>query len=219
MASAEGKPIMLYARLQTVSVIRDPDRAEAAERRLMEIVPAHPGFAGLCLMEAVEDTAEGALLTLWRTEEDARMASARTEEERRGPRPVTLFSDRIYHVEGLFEGPDAAETPGAAVIVYFDGWHDDEWLASARFAHDRRLAPTVRQVPGIIGGFALWCPHERDGAVVNLAVSLEALVRAEKAVNSTELLPGEDPALLTGPDRAVVHRVSGHVGAPAGDAV
>jgi len=27
------------------------------------------------------------------------------------------------------------------------------------------------------------------------------------AVNSTALLPGEDPALLTGPDRVDIHRV------------
>ncbi|GLZ05300.1 hypothetical protein Acsp03_27660 [Actinomadura sp. NBRC 104412] len=205
---------MLYARLQTVSVIQDRDEGEIAERGLMEIVSRHPGFAGLWLMEAVEDTAGGALLTLWRTEEDARLAAARTQEKRPGPRPVSLFSDRIYEVEGRFEGPDAARPPGAAVIVYFDGAHDDDWIASARYAHDKRIVPVMRQVPGMIGGFALWSPDQRDGAVVTLAVSLEALARAEKAVNSTELLPGENPALLTGPDRAVVHRVSGYVGAP-----
>ncbi|WP_395108682.1 hypothetical protein [Actinomadura sp. SCN-SB] len=205
---------MLYARLQTVSVIQDRDEGEIAERGLMKIVPGHPGFAGLWLMEAVEDTAGGALLTLWRTEEDARLASARTEEKRPGPRPVSLFNDRIYEVEGRFEGPDAARPPGAAVIVYFDGAHDDDWIASARYAHDKRIVPVMRRVPGMIGGFALWSPDQRDGAVFTLAVSLEALARAEKAVNSTELLPGENPALLTGPDRAVVHRVSGYVGAP-----
>jgi heme-degrading monooxygenase HmoA len=206
---------MLYARLQTVSVIRDPAEAQEQERRLMEIVSGHPGFAGLCLMEEVEDTAGGTLLTLWRTRDDARMAAARTRQARHGPRPVALYSDRIYQVEGQFDGPDAVERPGAAVIVYFDGPRGDEWLASSRFAHEQRIVPVMGKVPGLVGGFALWSPEERCGAVVNLAVSLEALVRAEKAVNSTELLPDEDPAMLTGPDRAVVHMVSGYVGAPA----
>jgi hypothetical protein len=40
-----------------------------------------------------------------------------------------------------------------------------------------------------------------------LATSLEALEAGGVAVNSTALLPDEDPALLTGPDRFVVHRV------------
>jgi hypothetical protein len=206
---------MLYARLQVVSVIQDPHEAEVEEGRLLEIVPSHPGFAGLCLMEAVEDTAGGALLTLWRSEEDARLASSRTDARRPGSRPVELYSDRIYQVEGWFEGPDAAGQAGAVVLVHFDGSHDDEWLASSRFAHERRIVPVMREVPGVIKGFALWDPERRDSVVVTLTTTLEAMARAEKAVNSTELLPGENPALLTGPDRAVVHLVSGYVGAPA----
>jgi hypothetical protein len=222
---------MLYARLQTVSVIQDPETAETAERRLIEIVSGHPGFAGLCLLEAVEDTADtagtadpadtadtaagaGALLTLWRSEPDALLAAGRTEEARPGPRPVTVYEDRIYEVEGRFDGPDAAGTPAAVVLIYFDGPHPDDWLASARYAHERRIVPVMRRIPGVVGGFAMWDPVKRDSVVVTLTASLEAMARAQKAVNSTELLPGENAALLTGPDRAVVHHVSGYVGIP-----
>ncbi|MFI0356698.1 hypothetical protein [Actinomadura sp. 9N407] len=203
---------MLYARLQTVGGMPAP---AGAVRRLVEIVSGHPGFAGLCLMEAVEETAAGALLTLWRTEEDARLAADRTEAARGGPRPVTLHSDRIYEVEAMAEGPDVALAPGAAVILFFDGPHDAAWMESARFAQRERVGPAMRTVPGFVRGFVLSDPEARSSAIVSLAVSLEALARGEKAVNSTELLPGEDPALLTGPDRAVVHRVSAFVGAPA----
>jgi hypothetical protein len=203
---------MLYARLQTVDVIQDPDAAEAAERRLIEIVSGHPGFAGLCLMEDAEDAVAGALLTLWRTEEDARLASERTGEVHSGPRPVTVHSDRIYQVEGEFDGPDATGTPRAVVLIYFDGPRDDLWLSSARFAHEKRIVPVVGQVPGVVGGFALWDPVKRDNVVVTMTMSLEAMARVSKAVNATELLPGEDAALLTGPDRAVVHHVSRYAG-------
>jgi heme-degrading monooxygenase HmoA len=206
---------MLYARLQTVRGMPGPEEAGPVERELMEIVARHPGFAGLCLMAAVEDTEAGALLTLWRTLEDARLAADRTARARPGPRPVTLESDRIYEVQGQYEGPDAGLPAAAAVLLFFDGPCDDEWLESARFAHRERIGPALTASPGFIRGFALWDPRDRVGAVVNLAVSLEALARAERAVNSTELLPGENPALLTGPDRAIVHRVSGYVGAPS----
>ncbi|GAA2418292.1 hypothetical protein GCM10010191_31260 [Actinomadura vinacea] len=204
---------MLYARLQTVRGMPDPAEAGPVERELLEIVARHPGFAGLCLMAAVEDTAAGALLTLWRTVEDARLAADRTAAARPGPRPVELASDRIYQVPGGYAGPDSARAPGAAVLLFFDGPRDVDWMDSALFAQRERIAPALRTVPGFVQGFALWDPEARSCAVVNLAVSLEALARTEKAVNSTELLPGEDPALLSGPDRAVVHRVSGYVAA------
>ena len=205
---------MLYARLQTVRGMPGPETAGAVERELMEIVARHPGFAGLCLMASVEDTEAGALLTLWRTREDARLAADRTARARPGPRPVTLESDRIYEVIGRFEGPDAGGPAAAAVLLFFDGPYGREWLESALFAQRERIIPVLRATPGVVRGFALWNAEDGVCAVVNMTVSLEALARAERAVNSTELLPGEDPALLTGPDRAVVHRVSGYVGAP-----
>jgi hypothetical protein len=51
--------------------------------------------------------------------------------------------------------------------------------------------------------------------VVNLCTSFDALAATEKAVSSTTLLPGEDPALLTGPDRVDMHRVVAHTAASA----
>jgi hypothetical protein len=44
--------------------------------------------------------------------------------------------------------------------------------------------------------------------VVHLAESVEALEAAARAVNASALLPDEDPALLTGPDRSEVYRVA-----------
>jgi hypothetical protein len=48
-----------------------------------------------------------------------------------------------------------------------------------------------------------------DGAqiVLSVADSEQAVLDAQKAIMSTELLPGEDPALLPGPDRIELYPV------------
>ena len=43
--------------------------------------------------------------------------------------------------------------------------------------------------------------------VVILAESMDTFDAAQQAIMSTELLPGEDPALLTGPDRISFYRL------------
>ena len=43
--------------------------------------------------------------------------------------------------------------------------------------------------------------------VVILAESMDAFDAAAQAIMSTELLPGEDPALLAGPDRISFYRL------------
>jgi len=46
--------------------------------------------------------------------------------------------------------------------------------------------------------------------VITLATSVEALDATARTVMSTELMPGEDPALLSGPDRIEIHHVTGY---------
>jgi hypothetical protein len=46
--------------------------------------------------------------------------------------------------------------------------------------------------------------------VITLATSVPALDVIGRTVMSTELLPGEDPALLPGPDRIEIHHVTGY---------
>ncbi len=47
-----------------------------------------------------------------------------------------------------------------------------------------------------------------------LSASMATIEAVQDAIMATELLPGEDPALLPGPDRVDVHRVS-HAALPA----
>jgi hypothetical protein len=55
--------------------------------------------------------------------------------------------------------------------------------------------------------YVLGRPRDSAIVVVELATSTEALERMADAVFSTSLLPGEYPALLTGPDRVELYRL------------
>ncbi len=70
-------------------------------------------------------------------------------------------------------------------------------------------------MPGNIRVYSL---RRSDGSevVVSIAESEQVLIDTQKAIMSTTLLPGEDPALLTGADRVEiypVHEVFDHTGA------
>ena len=111
-----------------------------------------------------------------------------------------------YTVQDDWSGPAGAEEPAAVSLVHFDGPMSEARKAAATRGFEERIKPALRQVPGHIGTMLLSGPGD-SAVVVGLAISLEALEAAGVAVNSTDLLPDEDPALLTGPDRFSVHRV------------
>jgi hypothetical protein len=87
-----------------------------------------------------------------------------------------------------------------AQIIYFDRPRTPEELAAADFALRERVVPAVSQLGHPYRAYEL---RRDDGTQVTIvfADSEEALLDAEKAIMATELLPGEDPALLPGPDR------------------
>jgi hypothetical protein len=91
-----------------------------------------------------------------------------------------------------------------AQIAYFDGPRSPEVIAASERAGRERIMPAVsadHQVrAGHRGTFVLRQP---DGTqlVLVLADSPATLDRGEAVIAATPLLPGEDPALLTGPDR------------------
>jgi hypothetical protein len=102
-----------------------------------------------------------------------------------------------------------------AQLTYFDRPRNPEQLAAADFAAEERIKPAVATVRGNIRTYVLRRP---DGSeiVVTLAETEQALIDGQKAIMSTTLLPGEDPALLTGADRVEiypVHQVYDHEGA------
>lgn len=89
-------------------------------------------------------------------------------------------------------------------VMLFDGPRSDEAVEAARRAGRERIAPLISSHPdlrtGLLGGFRGVGP---DGAecVVVLARDAAALDTLGHLVMTSELLPGEDPTLLTGPNR------------------
>lgn len=150
-------------------------------------IETHPGFAGRYVLEQL-GTGWGTVLTLWQ-------------------RPSMEPADDMYEVEDDIAGMAAGEPPQAAAAVYFDGPLSPARVAAARYGFQERIRPVLEKVPGLVRIVLLWHPQEAKAASFSLATSLEAVEEGGRAVNSTELLPGEDPALLTGPDRFEIHRV------------
>jgi len=97
-----------------------------------------------------------------------------------------------------------------AQITYFDGPRSPEVVAASERAGRERIMPAVSADPEIRAGhrgtFALRQP---DGThlVLVLADSAATLDRADAVITATPLLPGEDPALLTSPDRVERYEV------------
>jgi hypothetical protein len=128
------------------------------------------------------------------------------------PTVVSLFDGPVdgpcYEIIDEWAGPAAAEAPGAANLIHFDG----PISAVAREAHTRawdgRLKPAFAALPGTVGNVGMWDPERRSLAVLVLATSLAGLEAIGQAVYTSELLTDEDPALLPGPDRSDIHTVA-----------
>jgi hypothetical protein len=112
-----------------------------------------------------------------------------------------------FEVDDEWAGHDPDASAQAAVVLWFDGPLADPVLKAAKYAGQHRLVPAVEATPGTVRGWALLDPARRTMCVINLVASVDALDALAHAVNNTELLPGEDPALLPGPDRVETNRV------------
>jgi hypothetical protein len=97
-----------------------------------------------------------------------------------------------------------------AQLVIFDGPRSPELVAASDRTGRERIMPLVSSDPQVRaahrGTFVL---RRADGAQVVLVLSdtLEAIERAQKLITTSELLPGEDPALLRDPDHIDVYEV------------
>lgn len=104
------------------------------------------------------------------------------------------------------QGRSASEQPTAVQVTWFDGPRSPEQTAADQRAGRERIWPAVRDVEGLVDVFIL--VHPRAGmAAINAVTDPAHLEVMQRRIMSSELLPGEDPALLRGPDRVEVVRV------------
>jgi hypothetical protein len=114
----------------------------------------------------------------------------------------------IYQVTHTEEGLAATQAPTYARLVCFDGPRAPEQAAAEDLAGRQRIWPAIRRLSGLVAVYVLR-GSDLSSVIVTLATSVETLDAAQRAVMATELTPGEDPALLPGPDRVEIHRVTG----------
>ena len=174
----------MYAQIATLGP--ESDSAAAAA---LESARGRPGFVGGYVL-ALIGPPRGLMVTLW--DDDAVMPDPAVE---------------TYVVDDEWIGRDGDATPAAASMVSFDGPISAELDAAAAFGSEHRVIPAIVAVPGTIYGFAMWDRDLRARRVLMLTSTVDAIEAVGRAVNATELLPGEDRAPLPGPDRVEVYRV------------
>jgi hypothetical protein len=112
----------------------------------------------------------------------------------------------VWEVAAHLLGRSVGEQPVVGQVVRFDGPRDAAAVAASRRAGLERIWPAVRDLDGLVDTLVLVRP---DGAelVLSSATSADHFARAGERIMATALLPGEDPALLAGPDRIEVLHV------------
>ena len=162
---------------------------------------SQPGLLGAITFRQFAGPAEVSL-TLWDTEADAAAFAGQYAE-------LAALPGEIYQVVDAAAGPAAKQAPAYARLMYFDGPRAPEQAAAEDLAGRQRIWPAIRNLSGLV---AIYVLRGRDlgSVVITLTTSAESLDAAARAVMSTELLPGEDPALLPGPDRIEIHHVTGY---------
>lgn len=111
-----------------------------------------------------------------------------------------------YCVMARGPGAAAGRQPLFAQVTRLNDAGDPAVAAAAMRGGRERIDPAVRDLDGYVGTLVLQSPEHRI-VVISLATALETFEAAERAIMATQLLPGEDPALLPGPDSVEHARV------------
>jgi hypothetical protein len=185
----------------TIHEFRRPDAGESAGWGEALAADLHPDAPlGSCVLAQLGGS-EGRVVAFWPTAEDAATASARRTAT--GPIWLDATSYRVIQADS---GRAADRAPAFAQLTCFDGPRSQAVADAGERAGRERIWPAVQHLPGIVSVYVLDGP---DGArvVLGLSTDLGTPDAVRRAVFATELLPGEDPALLSDPDRVLVERV------------
>jgi len=97
-----------------------------------------------------------------------------------------------------------------AQLTYFDGPRSPELIAAAERANRERIEPAIRARSDLRDDLvASYILRRPDGGEISVVVveHEDTLDKAVEVILATELLPGEDVALLPGPDRSERYEV------------
>ena len=198
----------MHARVQMTRTLPEQVNTPEASGYFIKVLEGHPGFRGVHLMLQI-GSRQGFSVTLWDSHENAVAASDRTERVT-GPRPFTLDFDEVYEVLSVVPGRAALSEATVGQVTWFDGPRSAAQIEAMRRAGEERIQPAVERLPGHAATYVLCHPDDSGIVVITLATSTDALNRIADAAHSTSLLPGEDPALLTGPDRIELYTHEAH---------
>ncbi|GEL21334.1 hypothetical protein PSU4_02880 [Pseudonocardia sulfidoxydans NBRC 16205] len=151
---------------------------------------------------------------------DAAPPAAATEEftlrQIAGPRDVVLRlhdgdptgTDRWIVETDSPLGPPGAKTAVAAVVTFSGPMPPAVREAADRADHDR-IGPAMAARATSTGRvLRLWQEDQQRKVVVVFAVDQPTLHDGFRTIEALELLPGEDPALLPGPDHVEIFEVT-----------
>lgn len=119
-------------------------------------------------------------------------------------RPADPAAFEVRDDRGLAE-PDAVAA--VAQFLTFTGPISEAVERAAERAARERIGPAMAGYPGGVRLLSLWQPELRREVVITLATSLESLEEGGRRIAVLPLLPGEDVALLAGPDHVELFRV------------
>ncbi len=153
-----------------------------------DCLPTGAQPTGSILLASVADPG-GTVLALWADEDAARAAA-----------------ERIYRVTDEFSGRSAGRSPLFASLTWLNGSGNPAQADAAEHGGRNRIWPAVREIDGIVTVLALRSTDDRI-VVAALTTAMETHTAVGEAVQRTELLPDEDPALLPGADRIEPARV------------
>ena len=186
----------MYAHLERTTGQRGPAE-DGPDLRMA----SQPGLLGSVTFWQLAGSV-GVCLTLWETEASAIAYRGQRAE-------LAALPGEVYEVAAAEDGPASAQVPACARLMYFDGPRAPEQAAAADLACRQRIWPAISGLSGLVGAYVLH-GHDLGAVIITLTTSTEALDAVERAAMSTELLPGEDLALLPGPDRIEIHHVTGY---------
>jgi hypothetical protein len=191
----------MYAHMEQVNSQPGPGTGGRDSADLTARVAGQHGLLGCINLQQLAGSA-AVRLTLWDSENNA------TEFMATRARFGTP-AGAIYKVGEYEQGPSATHVATHARLLYFDGPRTPEQVAASDFGGRQRVWPAIRELSGLVSVYLLR-GHDLGSIVVTFATSVDTLDTAQRTVMATGLLPGEDRALLPGPDRIEIHKVTGY---------